>query len=163
MRRQLPRRPASSVSDSRSTSRVSAVLGEVLEPRNLQFALAPHRVVLRKPLDQPLDPVADLKGEVRRGGPRPLPAVLDGPRPGQSIRSLGLTHFFFPFCVAGGGSPSRPPGWATPPLTVPWPAALPIGASSASSSTSACTWPPIAVASPISQMWLYTARVGSVA
>src|SRR6476620_12330948 len=148
--------------DAGAAAGIAAVLGEILQPRDLPLALAPDRIVRGQCLDQPPDSVSHLEGEVRRRRARQRPDVLDRDRPGQPLRSLGLAHFFPCFCV-GTGSPSSPPGWALPPLMLPCvPAAAPMGASSASWSMSACTCPPIAVASPISQTWLYTARVGSV-
>src|SRR3954447_26812455 len=143
--------------DARAAPGIAAVLGELLQPRDLPLALASDRIVLRQPFDQPPDAVPDLEGEVRRRWAGQGPDVLNHHRPGQPVGSLRLAHFL-PFFGAGSGSPSMPPGWAP----LPWEPAAPIGASSESSSISACTRPPIAVASPISQTWLYTARVGSV-
>ena len=126
-------------------ARVARVAGELLEARDLPLALHPHRVAGGQPVDQALDPVADLEREVGRRRTGEGANVLDRdpmpPRPagpGRSASLIGsgscvsvMASMFGPTArapAAGRGAPALGP---VPDLTC---------ATSARSST--CAWKP---------------------
>src|SRR5262245_9881836 len=75
-------------------ARVAGVAGEVLESSDLPLALLPHGVVVVQALDQPLDPVPDLKRGMgsRRSGEGA--DVLDGGPMAlrNPVRAFGSAH-----------------------------------------------------------------------
>ena len=58
-------------------ARLAAVIGELLEHRDLALALDPDGMSLGQRLDQALDPLADLQREVGCRGPGELADVVD--------------------------------------------------------------------------------------
>ena len=104
------RRAPSSVSHPRAAAGIAAVLSQLVQLSDLDLALSSHGVAVRQALDQLLDAISDLKGEVRSGGACQGPDVPHRHRPGEPIGSLRFAHFFFPFCGVGLGSLSVAPG-----------------------------------------------------
>src|SRR4030095_13940500 len=52
-------------------------VGDAVQPRDLALALDPRRVSLGQPVNERVDPVAQMEREVRRGGVHQLAHVLD--------------------------------------------------------------------------------------
>src|SRR5688500_15997968 len=121
--------------------RLAAVVGELVEDRELARALGAGRIAGGERLDQAADPVADLKGEVGGGGPGEGADVLGGHLApgGEAVGSLRLAHGFpcLPGLGIGSASASAAPGGAKPLPPGPWvsptapPAPVPTSVSSA--------------------------------
>src|SRR3954447_6743654 len=117
----------SSAGDRAWPARVARVLREVLEPRDLPFALDARGIVGVEAVDQPANAVANLEGEVRGRGPGQRADVVGrGASADESVGSLGFAH----------------------------PEPDPILTSSARSSSWAWRSTEIAPESPITQTWL---------